>query len=515
MNAFMNLCLAKSGVIRYATGCAKWSAAAFGARFVVAGLAACVALSALGVVARAQDLTPKAPPQSVPIVITNATVHPISTAKIENAFVLFDKGVIIAIAPMTELDAAIAAANAEGAKVDEAVLRRIDATGKDVYPGMIAPWTQLGLTEIQSVASTQDLSEVGSITPEACPALAINPDSTLLPVTRSTGVLIAGVAPVGGLIPGQVSAIRLEGWSPEAMTIRATSGVVVNWPQTRIIRAWWMTQSEDEQRENARKSLAQVRDAFDAFAAYNAEQSAERLSGTATGSAGVSAGAIDLRWEAMRGLVPDATQGTDRAMPTQRLFINANSVEQINAAVAFATERGMRPVIVGGREAPQCATLLKELGVPVIVKGTHAMPSRDDAAYDEAFTLPARLQAAGLEWSLANNDDTANERNLPFSAATAVKFGLDQESAMRGITLSAAKVLGIDDMYGSLEVGKSATLIISNGSPLEASSMLVGVFLDGRELTMETKQTKLYEKYRARYEQSGDLKPRQKKAGAK
>lgn len=456
-----------------------------------------VAGAILPAVSLAQDLEPKAPPQSAPIAIVGATIHSMAGAPLENGAILFDEGVIAAIVPADELASAIATA-----KIAPDTVQRIDATGKHVYPGLITPWSNLGLTEIGAVAATSDEGELGSITPEACPAVAINPDSTLLPVTRTTGVLLAGVAPRGGLIPGQVSAIRLEGWSCELMTIRASAGIALNWPNTRPVRAWWMDQSEEEQVAEARKNLASVTAAFDAFDAYARAKRVEPN------------GPVDLRWEAMLPLIADASQADDAsgtakddiAQPTQRLYISANTVEQINAAVAFATERGMRVVIVGGREAPLCAPLLKQFDIPVIVLGTHAMPARDDAPYDDAFTLPKRLEEAGITWALCSNDDAAHERNLPFQAATAVKFGAPHDSALRAITANAAKVLGIDDRYGTLEVGKSATLIITDGTPLEITTRLSASFIDGRRLSLETKQTRLAEKYRERYRQTGDIK---------
>lgn len=437
--------------------------------------------------ALAQDLEPKAPPQTAPVAIVGVTVHPMTGAPIENAAIILDKGLITAIVPANRVEGAIADAHL-------ANVERIEATGKHVYPGLITPWSNLGLTEIGAVASTHDESEFGRITPEARPAVAVNPDSTILPVTRTTGILIAGVAARGSLIPGQVSAIRLEGWSPSLMTIRPSCGVVLNWPNTRPIRAWWMDQSEEEQMAEARRNMDSVTTAFDAFDAYARAKRADPAAPT------------DLRWEAMLPLIPDYTQTDDVALPTQRLYIAANTVEQINAAVSFATSRHMRVVIVGGREAPQCAPLLKQNDIPVIVLGTHTMPTRDDAPYDDAFTLPKRLEDAGVTWALCSSDDAAHERNLPFHAATAVKFGAPHDAALRAITINAAKVLGIDDRYGSLEVGKSATLIITDGTPLEITTHITAMYLDGRKLSLETKQTRLAEKYRERYRQTGDIK---------
>lgn len=449
---------------------------------------ACAAAAVFAPAAHAQDLEHKAPPQSTPIAIIGATVHPISAAPIDHAAIIFSDGIIRAIVRAPDVDAAIL-----NAQLDPAAVQRIEAPGKHVYPGLITPWSNLGLTEIGAVAATRDDSEYGRITPESCPAIAINPDSTLLPVARTTGILVAGVSARGGLLPGQVSAVRLEGWSPQLMTIRASSGVILTWPNTRPIRAWWMDQSEEEQLAEAKRNMDSVTAAFDALDAYARAKRAEPN------------GPTDLRWEAMLPLFPDYSQTDDVALPTQRLFIVANTVEQINAAVSFATSRQMRPVIVGGREAPLCAPLLKQHDIPIIVMGTHTMPSRDDAPYDDAFTLPKRLEDAGLTWALCSNEDAGHERNLPYQAATAVKFGAPHDAALRAITSNAAKVLGIDDRYGTLDVGKSATLIITDGTPLEVTTRISAMYLDGRKLSLETKQTRLAEKYRERYRQTGDI----------
>jgi hypothetical protein len=437
--------------------------------------AAFLALIVAATSTSAQDLTHKAAPQAGSIVISNATIHPVSKPAFQG-FIIFDQGKITMMQEGELKDAR------EGVRI-------IDASGKHVYPGLIAPWTQLGLTEFQSVPATQDLAEVASIAPEANPAIAVNPDSTLIPVTRSNGILLAGIAPEGGLIPGQISAIRLDGWTMADMTARPTSGIVLRWPQMRTITAWWMDTSEDDQRREITRSLARIREVFDTAQAYANAIGTDPSQPT------------DLRWEAMRPLFAAPQPGIADARP--RLFILANDVDQISAAVAFARERSLRAAIVGGRDAHLCAQLLKDNNIPVILTGTHVMPRRDDADYDEGFTRPLRLHEAGLTFAIAHMDDTAHERNLPYSAAIAAAHGLPRDAALNAITLAPAQILGIDDQYGSLETGKSATLIITTGDPLEVTTQIQSAFIDGREIDLSNKQTKLYEKYRDRYQQMG------------
>lgn len=424
--------------------------------------------------AAGQDLTIKAPAQSQPVAIVNATVHPVSGPPIEGGHVVFENGRITAVGP--------------GAYTLNGPGTVIDATGRHVWPGLIGAVTQIGLTEIQAVRATVDFREVARVSPEVYAAVAVNPDSTIIPVTRANGVLAAGVFPSGGVIPGRASVIRLEGWTWEDMAIKRDAGIVLNWPMMRTVTAWWMDQSEEDQLKRMRESLDAVDAAFDAATAY-------------AGAKAANPGHLtDVRWEAMRGVLPEAGE---KQLP---VFIFAQDVDQITSAVTWAADRKLRPVIVGGQDAPLCADLLKTHGVPVIVVGTHNFPKRSDSEYNAAFTLPARLEAAGLLWCLASTDDTAHERNLPFNAAIAVAHGLDHDAAVRGLTFNAAKVLGVAGDLGSLEPGKAATLFISDGSPLEVTTRIERAFIDGRVIDLSSKQTKLAEKYREKYRQLGQVK---------
>lgn len=434
--------------------------------------AASLALATVAAPALAQDLIKKAPPQQHPTVIVNATIHPISSEPIERGWLLFDKGVITRIGagePPTSAETLV-----------------IEGDGKHVYPGLISAYTQLGLTEIQAVRATRDMDEVGAggVSPEVFAAVSVNPDSTLLPVTRANGVLLAGVFPTGGAIPGRASVIRLDGWTWEDMAAERDAGLVVAWPWMRPVSAWWMDQSEEEQLRQIRERTEAIESAFRQARAYHAAKKAD------------AATPVDLRWEAMGGALSGATP----------VFIEANEYDQIVAAVGFAQRQGVRAVIVGGRDAPLCADLLRRHDVPVIVTGTFRFPKRDDSPYDAAFTLPAELEAAGITWALAGGDDTAHERNLPYAAALACAYGLSEEAAMRALTLSAAEILGISARYGSLEEGKSATLIITDSTPLEVTTSIHAAFIDGRRIDLRSKQTELEEKYREKYHQLGEFR---------
>lgn len=415
----------------------------------------------------AQDLTPKAPPQSRPIAITGAFLHTIDGAVIPNGTIWFDGGVIRGVG-----DASIdVPANAD----------RIDARGKHVYPGLIGANTQIGLNEIASVRATRDYDEVGDATPEARAASSVNPDSTVIPVTRANGVLSVGVIPTGGLIPGRASIMQLAGWTWEDMAVEAEWGTVVDWPSTIGGRRFGRGDSKDDPAKRALEQRATI-DAIvrDARAYLEARSNDASI---ATDVRALSLAPV------LRGEKP--------------VILRADRLEQIQTAVSWAVDLKLRPVILGGRDALLCRELLLEHDVGVIVTGTHRLPKRRDAAVDEPFTLPADLEAAGIRWCLASSSPFYNERNLPYHAATAVAYGLDHDAALRAITLSAAELIGVGDRLGSLTPGKLATLIVTDGDPLEFTTKIEHAFVSGRTIDLSSKHERLAEKYREKYRQMG------------
>ncbi len=432
---------------------------------------------AITATAHAQDLTVKAPPQSTPILITGATVHTVSGETIKDGFVFFDGGVIKAVGKTAD-------APAGGSR------ERIDAKGKHIYPGLIGADTILGMQEIGTVRSADDTRETADIAPEVRAAVAVNPDSTLIPVARSNGVLTAGVFPRGGRIAGRVSVMRMDGWTWEQMAVKADAGLAVSWPQARTFNFPGLEQSDTEQADAMRRGYSAVDDTFKTAAAYVAAHDADPNLPK------------DLRWEAMRGVFVHASKSA-AAQPEEQLpvFISAQDVDQITAAVTWALDRKLKPVIVGGRDATMCAELLKRHDVPVIVMGILTMPRRADSAYDEAYTLPARLAAAGVRFCIDTADEPAHERNLPNHAAMAAAYGLAADDAVKAITLWPAQILGVSDKLGSLDTGKSATLIVTDGDLLEVSSHVEKAYIDGRMIDLSNKQTKLAEKYREKYRQ--------------
>lgn len=437
---------------------------------------AATALALLALPALAQDLTWKAPAQEHPIAIINASIHPVSGESIERGFVFFDAGVIRRVGSM------------EDQPVFVGTTRIIDAQGLHVYPGLIGPITDMGLLEMQETRPSTDLSENNDPNGEVFAATAVNPDSWLFPVARSGGVLLAGTWPTGGDVPGHASLLRLDGWTSDEMTVDRSMGLIINWPNMRPFRNAFVQTSEEDQAAATRRTLQRIDGYFAQAEAYRAARERDPSL------------PVDLRYEGMLGCLPRPSMTSQRQEP---VLISANDLDQISAGVTWAVGRGLRPIIAGGRDAPLCAELLRQHDVPVIIGGVFRFPKRADSAYDEAYTLPARCEAAGIRWCLATGGESMNERNLGHAAGMAAAFGLSPDAALRGITLSTAEILGVADRYGSLDQDKSATLIVTTGTPLEITSGVVMAFIDGRMIDLSNKQTELDRKYRERYRQMG------------
>ena len=421
--------------------------------------------------ASAQSRQVPAPPQSRPVVIEGASVHTVSGPTIEDGYVAFEGGVISDVG-------AGRAPRRQDAEV-------IQAQGLHVYPGLIASDTNLGLIETSSVTVTHDFSEPGDVTPEVKAAVAVNPDTDLIPVTRANGILTALLLPSGGLVGGRGSIIRLDGWTWEQMAIEADAGLVINWPRTEPeLRetSWRPAKPEKDQRKEIEKRLEQIERLFDDAAAYLKAADADPKQ------------ARDLRLEALRDVI-------DGRRP---VFVRASSQGQIESAVTWAVRRNLRIVIVGGAEADRAAALLRDHDVPVIITGLHHLPQRRDDPYDEPMALPARLYEAGVRFAIASGAGAAHERNLNHNAGTAVAYGLPADAALRAVTASAAEIIGLGHSHGVIETGKAATLILTTGDPLQITTDVVMAFIDGRRIDLGNRHKSLYEKYLQKYRQPGD-----------
>ena len=434
-------------------------------------LAGALLLAGLVPAGDAQDLLPAAAPQSAPVLIADATLHTVSGDVIEHGWLLFDDGVIQAVSarPLT---------------APTADTLQIDGRGKHVYPGLVLALSRLGLTEVDAVDMTLDYNEAGGMSPEVAAWTAVNPDSTLIPVTRRNGVLVVGTLPVGGLLPGRLSVLQLDGWTAADLALERDAGTVVDWPDfDGSDSAAWRSVAPDKL-SDAQQALARIDGMFDAAAAYGAARAAD---------AGLP---TDLRLEALQPVLAGE----------RPVFLMADREAQIDSAVRWAVARGLRAVVVGGRDALLCADLLKAHDVPVVLGGSFGMPPRRDSSYATSWRRPAELEAAGVRWSMSMGvGEASNARNLPYEVAACLPHGLDAAAALRAITLSPAEALGVADRVGSLDVGKHATLLLTDGSPLELTTTLEAAWIGGRRLDLVDKQTALDAKYREKYRQLGLL----------
>ncbi|MBL8306929.1 MAG: amidohydrolase family protein [Rubrivivax sp.] len=427
--------------------------------------------------ARASEQVPP-PPQRVPLLVTNATLHPVAAPDIANGRMLVDGGRIVALAgPGQPLPA-----TATPPQV-------LDLGGAHVYPGFIAASSTLGLVEVSGVAVTVDSTERAPISPGARALVAINPDSELLPVARSNGVLTALVTPqgpAGGGISGTSALVQLDGWTWEDMALVPEAALHVALPSLRLadeVLGPQLLPAADELRRFAAQRLRLIDEAFDTAAAY------------ARARAATPTLPRDPRWDAMAPVLRGE----------RPLFVHANELAQIRHALALAERHRLKLVIVGGADAPRIADVLRERDVAVIVGGVHLRPLRRDEDVDARFRVAARLHAAGVRFAIARAGGAASERNLPYEAASAAAHGLPRDEALKAITLYPAQILGVAERLGALAPGRLASFFVTDGDPLETPTQVQRLFVQGRELAVDNKQIRLADKYRQRYEQ---LKPR-------
>jgi imidazolonepropionase-like amidohydrolase len=386
--------------------------------------------------------------------ITNATIVPVGAPTIERGTIVIQNGKITAMG-----------ADAKIPPTSEI----IDGTGKFVYPGLIDLGTGVGLTEIGSVAGTNDASEIGTFNPECRALTAVNPDSELVPVTRANGVTMVQVVPRGGLVCGESAVIRLAGWVPGEMAARAQAALHVNFPPVKKIERSesWEEHRRDEPGPKPEEDtrLKDLRTFFEAARRYAAAH--EKM---------------DLKLEAMAPYLR-------RERP---VMFHASDADDIRAAVLFAEKMGVTPVIYGGREAWKVAGFLKDKRVPVLVGPVATLPAGKSDPVDSGYFTAARLHAAGVRFAIIS-DDSHNVRNLPYHAALAAAHGLPREEALKAITLYPAQILGLEG--GALEVGKPADVIVTTGDPLEIITDVAAVFIGGKPVPLENRQTRLAEKY--------------------
>lgn len=391
-----------------------------------------------------------APPQRHAVAITGGDVHTITQGVIPGGTVVFEAGIITAVGQDIDIPA------------DAEV---IDARGKQVYPGFIHGRTILGLMEVARTRESTDIEEIGEINPNIRPQVAFHPASEHLPVAAVHGITTVVPTPRGSLLAGRLAAMMTDGWTWEEMTTRDDLGMAIYWPSMNDSQQYL-------------KQLQQLQDAFDKARRY---KQARRAS--AAGEAPHHP--FDIRMEAMIPVISGE-------MP---VFIAAGNIRQIQAAIAWAEKEQLKMVLVGSRDIGLLAEQLAQKNIPVMLTGVISGPARQWEGYDEAYRIPLMLHKAGVEFSIAGDVGAASTYRLPHHAAAAVAFGLPEEEAMKAITINAAKILGIDDILGSIEEGKHANIIITNDHPLEIWTKTEQVFIKGRKIDMTDKHKRLYEQY--------------------
>jgi hypothetical protein len=408
--------------------------------------------------------------QTKSVLIMNATAHIGNETVIQNSLVGFKDGKIILVA------------DAATSKVDRSAYDEvIEATGKHIYPALIAPNSTIGLTEIDAVRATNDFRETGTSLPNVRSLIAYNTDSKIIPTVRSNGVLLAQVTPRGGLVSGTSSILMLDGWNWEDAAYKIDDGIHINWP--RIQSRKFLDEDNiypgpyEKNKEYTRQTHDLKKLITDAKAYNETEVKEEK----------------NLRFESMKGLFNGS----------QTLFIHVNNVKEIIEAVGFVKANSIQKVsLVGGKDSWLVADLLKENNISVIVSRVHDLPERPEDDVDQPYKLPSLLQKAGVLFCLNNEGDmeAMGTRNLPFLAGTSAAYGLSKEQALMAITLSTAKILGIDKTTGSLETGKDANLFISSGDALDMKSNNVEkAYVKGTSIDLNNDQKMLYEKYKKKY----------------
>ncbi len=361
-----------------------------------------------------------------------------------------------------------------------------DLKGQDLYPGLILPTSTLGLIEISSVRATQDAREIGDLNPSVRSIVAYNTDSKVINTLRSNGILIANIVPQGNFVAGTSSLVQLDAWNWEDAAYKSDAGLHVYMPSLLPRPNFggrggfgmgnFGGQGAGDPVKEGLEKIEELKTFFREAKAY--QQLTDRK-------------ATNLKFEAVKGLF-------DRK---QKLYMHANTTKQILVALDFVKEFGFDMVIVGGSESYQVADLLKQNNVSVILQQPHSLPTATDDDVDQPYKTAAQLQKAGVLFSISDDDSQTRGRNLAFNAGTAAAYGLDKEEALAAITLNAARIMGVADKTGSIEVGKDANIVVSSGDLLDMkSSNVTAAFIQGRKIDLTDKHKLLNERYEQKYE---------------
>jgi imidazolonepropionase-like amidohydrolase len=411
------------------------------------------------------------------ILIRNVTVHPVTAADIPNGSVLVVDGKIVEVG--TKVSAR------SGSKV-------IDGHGLHLYPGMINAATNIGLEEIGALRDTVDLDEVGPFNPELRAEIAFNPSSEHVAVTRASGITTVVTLPGSGqrsfrggdttMITGQGALMHLDGWTWEQMAVKPSAVMDLLFPEIATIPPQFAAFLGTQGRSYAdleKEHKQQLRELHEFFELARRYQKAK--------SAGQPDFRRDLRLEAM-GSVLDGTTP---------LFIRVGKEQTIKDAIQFATDEKIKVILADPIEIGSTGPLLKEKNIPVVLGASLTLPNHDDDPYDAPYALASEFYKAGVKICFGTFD-VQFARNVPFEAAQAVAFGLPHDEALKALTIASAEILGVGDQIGSIEKGKTADLILTDGDPMEATTGIKRMFIAGQEVPLESRHTREYQKWLAR-----------------
>jgi imidazolonepropionase-like amidohydrolase len=349
----------------------------------------------------------------------------------------------------------------------------IHAEGKNIYPGIIALNTTLGINEIAAVRATNDMNETGKFNASSRALIAYNTDSRVTPTVRSNGILLAQVVPQGGRVSGNSSIMELDGWNWEDAVLKADDGIHIRWPSQVVNRK----KEAAKEKEQVAANLEELRELEKFF--YDARAYCNQSSPSP----------VNLQFESMRGIF----------LGEKKLYIHCNHAKDIVSAINFSSALNVSMILVGGQDAHLLTSELNEHNIPVIIGDTHRLPMREDDDIDQPYKLPALLKKAGVDFAISA-DGFWNVRNLPFHAGTACAYGLSEEDAIASITSAAARITGIDERVGTIEEGKDATLIISSGDILDMRhSSVEKALIRGKFIDLDDIQKKLYRKYSGKF----------------
>lgn len=414
------------------------------------------------------QVAPPGPPQSKPIALIGPTAHIGNGQVIETAVILLKEGKIEKIVP-----------HSDGITIPEEY-QTIDVTGMHAYPGLILPNTDLGLIEISAINATNDRAEHGTINPNVRSIVAYNTDSEIIPTLRFNGVLMAQIAPAGGLICGSSSIVQLDAWNWEDAAYRMDDGLYLNWPIKTLPPRSSMGETEPRENEAYQQGIDDLTKILEDAKAYGLQQPS----------------LVNIKLQALQGLFNGS----------QTLYIRTNLAPEILKSIQLAQSLDVkRIVLVGGSEALLVKDFLIEHSIPVVIGQTHRLPPREHYDVYQPYKLPFQLTQAGIKVCLGYAGRVASSRNLAFLAGTAAAYGLDKEVALKLVTSNTAGILGIQDRVGTLETNKDGTLVISTGDLLDMrTNDVIYAFIQGRRLILQNKQQGLYNKYKEKYENTKD-----------